>query len=214
LKPDDLAQLRNVARYGRDIIDPLKERTEDADRFTGIVRAQWRFMEEVSGKTGKNVERLLGVTESNHFVRANAVFDPPGTRGIPDNLIVDGDIVKGAEEYKNFAPETWESMKQAVDALPDKSQFVTAGVNIEGTTYRVQFFQHRNTLSDFGVHPGSAEYVLKVSDNVNIGPDSDVRALVDLIETNLVIRITIEKIPLSTKDINKLVGMLRTNLDQ
>jgi hypothetical protein len=212
LKPDDLAQLRNVARYGRDLTDPLRDLTDDADRFTGVVRAQWRFMEEVAGKTGNNTGRLLGVTESNQFVRNNVVFNPPRTRGVPDNLIVDGDIVKGAEEYKNFAPETWASMKQAVDELPDKSQFVAAGVVIDGTTFRVQFFQHKNTLSDFGVLPGSAEYVLKISDNVADGIGSDVRSLVGLLENHLGVNISVEKIPLSTIDINSLVRKLRTDM--
>ena len=168
-------------------------------------------MEGVSSKTGKNADRVLGVAESNSFVRSRITFTPPGTRGVPDNLIFDGDLLRGAEEYKNFAPKTWTSIKQAIDELPDKSQFVTAGVNIEGTTFKVQFFQHKNTLRDLGIDADGAEYVLKVANNVDTGVGSDVRTIVDLLEENLGVTIEVQGIPLSTKDINNFVTGFQTD---
>ena len=166
-------------------------------------------MEEVAGKTGQNTDRLLGVAESNAFVHARITFHPKGTRGIPDNLISDGGIIKGAEEYKNYAPDTWRRIKEEVDELPNPRDFVENGVTINDITYKVQFFQHRNTLIDLGVPDESAEYLLKVADNVDLSETSDVAALLKLIENELGIIIEVEGIPLSTKEINELVTRLR-----
>jgi hypothetical protein len=217
-KPDDLVELRNVARYGRSTPDPLLSLTDDLENFDEITRAQWRFMEEVSQRSGNNTGRLMSVEDSEAFVRSRVSFSPPGTKGKPDALIVDNPgvdnpLVLGAEEYKNWQPNTWKRLRDGVDALDDKSDFVRNGLTTDGgrATLRLQFFQHKNTLSALGSNADSAEYVLKVAGNVDLTPGSDVMRIVDILQQELGITIAVEGLPVSTTEIFDLVNGLRIN---
>jgi hypothetical protein len=176
--------------------------------------------EVLAGKCGDNIDELFGVSDSNRMVRSLLAGDfknAPGTYGVPDNLIVKDNVIKGLEEYKYWEPDTWKQIADAAEKNPRK--FVKSGVRINGKQYKLQFFQHKNTLdilgsktdelSEWGIkgidNSDEASYILKVTDDVK---SADLNRVESIIENQLDIDLEIQKVPATHGDIDNLFTTL------